>query len=213
MEKVNKGKILSVYMKVVVMAGGFGTRLRPLTCNYPKPMVPMVNKPMLEHIIELLKKHNLNDILAVLYYHPEVIKDYFKDGTDFGVKVSYVGAVEDLGTAGSVKNAQELLRDPFLVISGDILTDFKLSEAIKFHKSSKALATIVLTRVTNPLAYGVVITDKNGKIEKFLEKPVWGEVFSDTVNTGIYLLEPEILKYIPSGKEFDASLLAPIKPV
>jgi len=192
-------------MKVVIMAGGFGTRLRPLTCNYPKPMVPMVNKPMLQHIVELLHKYNLKEMISLLFYQPEVIKNYFKDGIDFGIKMSYVDAVEDWGTAGSVKNAKNFLKEPFLVISGDVLTDFNLEEAIKFHKAKKALATMVLTRVRNPLAYGVVITDKHGKIEKFLEKPVWGEVFSDTVNTGIYLFEPEVLEYIPEEKEFDFS--------
>ncbi|MFH1784681.1 MAG: mannose-1-phosphate guanyltransferase [bacterium] len=192
-------------MKVVIMAGGFGTRLRPLTYNYPKPMIPIVNKPMLEHIIRLLGKHKLTDILAVLYYHPEIIKNYIGDGSGLNVNVSYVDAIEDFGTAGSIKNAQQHLKDSFMVISGDVLTDFDLTKAIKFHKSSKSIATIVLTRVTNPLAYGVVITDKQGKIERFLEKPVWGEVFSDTVNTGIYILEKEALEYIPAGKEFDFS--------
>ncbi len=192
-------------MKAIVLAGGFGTRIRPLTCNYPKPMIPMVNTPMLQHIVELLHKYNLNDILILLYYHPEVIKNYFNDGASFDVKISYAFPVEDFGTAGSVKYVQEFLDNSFLVISGDILTDFNLQEAMDFHKSKKALATIVLTRVTNPLDYGVVITDTNDKIEKFLEKPVWGEVFSDTINTGIYLLEPEILKFIPPSKEFDFS--------
>ncbi|MDI6794293.1 MAG: mannose-1-phosphate guanyltransferase [bacterium] len=192
-------------MKAVIMAGGFGTRLRPLTCNLPKPMVPMVNRPIMEHIIHLLKRHDITDILAVLYYHPEVIESYFGDGSKFGVKMKYVGAAEDLGTAGSVKNAEDHLRESFIIISGDVVTDFDLTAAIQFHKERQALATITLTRVTDPLSFGIVITEEQGKIVRFLEKPSWGEVFSDTVNTGIYILEPEVFKFIPKGKEFDFS--------
>lgn len=192
-------------MKAVIMAGGFGTRLRPLTCNLPKPMVPMVNRPIMEHIVQLLKRHNITDILAILYYHPEIIEGYFGDGSKFGVKIKYVGAAEDLGTAGSVKNAEDHLREPFIIISGDVVTDFDLTAAIQFHKERQALATITLTRVSDPLSFGIVITNEEGKIVRFLEKPSWGEVFSDTVNTGIYILQPEIFKYIPEGKEFDFS--------
>lgn len=192
-------------MKALIMAGGLGTRLRPLTINYPKPMVPVVNKPMMAHIIELLKKHNVNEMISILYYQPEMIKNYFADGSDFNVRMEYVDAVEDFGTAGSIKNAEPGINETFMVISGDVLTDFDLTAALKFHKAKKALATMVLTRVANPLAYGVVITDKDGMIERFLEKPVWGEVFSDTVNTGIYILDPKIFEFIPEKKEFDFS--------
>lgn len=192
-------------MKVLIMAGGLGTRLRPLTVNYPKPMVPVVNKPMMAHIVELLKKHGFDKMVSVLYYQPEMVKNYFGDGSSFGVTMDYVDAVEDFGTAGSIKNTEKSIAETFLVISGDVLTDFDLTEAVKFHKAKKALATMVLTRVDNPLAYGVVITGKDGRIERFLEKPVWGEVFSDTINTGIYILEPKIFEYIPENKEFDFS--------
>ncbi|MCI0706720.1 MAG: nucleotidyltransferase family protein, partial [Ignavibacteriae bacterium] len=190
-------------MKAVIMAGGFGTRLRPLTCNIPKPMVPMANKPMMEHIVALLKKHGITEHIATLYYQPEIISNYFGDGSDFGVKLQYRKAEADFGTAGSVRNAKDFLDQKFLVISGDVLTDFDLTAAIKFHESKKALATIVLTRVANPLQFGVVIARDDGKITRFLEKPSWGEVFSDTINTGIYIFEPEVLDFIPKGEEFD----------
>lgn len=192
-------------MKGVIMAGGFGTRLRPLTNNLPKPMLTITNRPMMEHIVGLLTKGGITDIVALLYFQPEVIEGHFKDGANFGCRMTYISAAEDLGTAGSVKNAQRLLDEPFLVISGDLLTDFDLRKAIDFHREKKALATMVLTRVENPLPFGIVITDDNGRIVRFLEKPGWGEVFSDTINTGIYILEPRVLEYIPPGEGFDFS--------
>ena len=193
-------------MKAVIMAGGFGTRMRPLTINLPKPMIPMVNRPILELIVDLLKKHKLTDLIGVVFFQPEVITEYFHDGSEFGVQMQYKAAESDLGTAGSVKNCQSMIeKERFVVISGDVLTDFDLSAAIAFHEKNKAKATMILTRVENPLAFGVVITAKDGKIERFLEKPTWGEVFSDTVNTGIYILEPEVLDLIPEKTEFDFS--------
>ena len=192
-------------MKAVIMAGGFGTRLRPLTCNVPKPMVPMVNKPMMAHIIDLLKTHGITDIVATLFYQPETISGYFEDGRNAGVRLQYRKAEADLGTAGSVRNARDFLDERFIIISGDILTDFDLTKAIAFHNKNKAKATILLTRVTNPLQYGVVLTRDDGRVIRFLEKPSWGEVFSDTINTGIYILEPEVLDLIPKGEEFDFS--------
>jgi mannose-1-phosphate guanylyltransferase/phosphomannomutase len=192
-------------MKAVIMAGGFGTRLRPLTANMPKPMVPMAGKPVMEYIIKLLKRHNIDDIISILFFQSEQIEAYFGNGNKWDVKMSYVKAEADFGTAGAVKIAQKFLDDPFIIISGDVLTDFDLSAAINFHKERKARATIVLTRVENPLSYGIVIINKTGKITRFLEKPGWGQVFSDTVNTGIYILQPEILDLIPSRTEFDFS--------
>jgi mannose-1-phosphate guanylyltransferase/phosphomannomutase len=193
-------------MKAVIMAGGFGTRMRPLTINLPKPMIPMVNRPIMEIIVDLLKKHKITDITSVVYYQPEVIAEYFQDGTQFDVQMKYKAAESDLGTAGSVKNCQSMIgKERFVVISGDVLTDFDLTAAIKFHEDNKAKATMILTRVENPLAFGVVITDKAGRIERFLEKPTWGEVFSDTVNTGIYILDADVLDLIPEKTEFDFS--------
>ena len=195
-------------MKTVIMAWGFGTRLRPLTTNIPKPVAPVVNKPMMEHILDLLKKHNLTDIITALYFQPEIVTDYFRDGSEFGVKMSYIRTETELGTAGCVKAAEKYLnedRGTFIILSGDVLTDFDLTKALEYHKKKKAIATMVLTRVAEPLQYGVVITEKDGKITKFLEKPSWGEVFSDTINTGIYILEPEVLDFIPTETNFDFS--------
>lgn len=187
------------------MAGGFGTRLRPLTCNLPKPMVPMANRPMMEHIIELLVKHQFTNILTMLYFSPEDIRGYFQDGKKFGAKINYQMPSGDLGTAGCIKFAEKTLNETFLVMSGDVLTDFDLTGAMEFHKEKKAIATMVLTRVANPLQYGVVIINEEGKITRFLEKPSWGEVFSDTINTGIYILEPEVFSEIPAEQPFDFS--------
>lgn len=192
-------------MKAVIMAGGEGTRLRPLTCSRPKPMVPIVNKPVMEHIIELLRIHNIKEIAATLQYMPEQIKEYFTDGKEFGVNMRYYTESSPLGTAGSVKNAEEFLNDTFVVISGDALTDIDLTKAIDFHYSHGSIATLVLKRVDIPLEYGVVVTDSEGRITRFLEKPSWGEVFSDTVNTGIYILSPEVLKYFNKNEIFDFS--------
>lgn len=192
-------------MKAVIMAGGEGTRLRPLTCTVPKPMVPVANKPMMEHIVELLLKHDFWDIAVTLQYMPEIIKEYFSDGSSFNAKIRYYVEEKPLGTAGSVKNAEDFLDDTFLVISGDALTDINLEEAVAFHKRKKAMATLVLKRVDIPLEYGVVVTDNEGRIIRFLEKPGWSQVFSETVNTGIYILSPEIFKYIKGDKPFDFS--------
>lgn len=192
-------------MKAIIMAGGQGSRLRPLTCNCPKPMLPVANKPMMAHIVDLLKKHQISDIGVTLQYLPDTISDYFGNGTEFGVSMRYFIEEVPLGTAGSVKNAQDFLDETFIVISGDALTDFDLTEAINFHKQNRAVATLVLTRVASPLEYGVVITDPVHRVQQFLEKPSWGEVFSDTVNTGIYILEPEVLDYFEMGQKFDFS--------
>ncbi|MEC4819055.1 MAG: mannose-1-phosphate guanyltransferase [Scytonema sp. PMC 1069.18] len=193
-------------MRAVLMAGGSGTRLRPLTCDLPKPMVPVLNRPIAEHIINLLKRHNIREVIATLHYLPDVMRDYFQDGSDFGVQMTY--AVEEdqpLGTAGCVKNIAELLDETFLVISGDSITDFDLTAAIEFHKQKKSKATLVLTRVPNPIEFGVVITDEENRINRFLEKPSTSEIFSDTVNTGTYILEPEVLEYLPPNQESDFS--------
>ncbi len=192
-------------MQAVIMAGGFGTRLRPLTNNIPKPMIPMANRPMMEHIVDLVRAHGMTDLVTLLYFQPETIERHFGDGADFGVRMTYLTATEDYGTAGAVKFAAPRLEGPCLVISGDVLTDFDLTQAIAFHRAQGAIATVVLTRVENPLQYGLVITDDEGRITRFLEKPTWSEVFTDTVNTGIYILEPEALEFIPPRTEFDFS--------
>lgn len=189
----------------VIMAGGFGTRLRPLTMSIPKPMVPLANRPMMEHIVDLLVRHGVSDVVSVLYFQPDHITSYFGDGTDFGVRMRYMLADADYGTAGSVKNAEQYCTERFIIISGDVLTDFDLQKAVAFHEERGAMATILLTRVPQPLQYGIVMTDAQGRITRFLEKPSWGQVFSDTINTGIYILEPSVLDLIPPKTEFDFS--------
>jgi len=193
-------------MRAVLMAGGSGTRLRPLTCDLPKPMVPILNRPIAEHIINLLKRHQITEVIATLFYLPDVMRDYFRDGTDFGVQMTY--AVEEdqpLGTAGCVKNIAALLDSTFLVISGDSVTDFDLTAAVEFHRQKQSKATLVLTRIANPVEFGVVITDEDQRICRFLEKPSSSEIFSDTINTGIYILEPDVLDYLPVDEECDFS--------
>ncbi len=194
-------------MKAVVMAGGEGSRLRPLTITRPKPMVPVVNKPIMSHILELLKAHGITDIVVTLQYLPDQIQDFYGNGASLGMNIQYSVEEAPLGTAGSVKHAQALLaaREPFLVISGDALTDFHLNEVVEFHRRKGAKATITLYHVPNPLEYGVVITDGEGRIVQFLEKPSWSEVISDTVNTGIYVLDPSVLEDIPNDRPFDFS--------
>ncbi len=193
-------------MKAVIMAGGEGTRLRPLTSHRPKPLSPALNIPIMEHIVLLLKEHGIIDIVVTLHYLADEIEGYFGDGSEWGVNLEY--SVEDtpLGTAGSVKQAEDKLnKETFLIISGDALTDINIDKAIKFHRDKKSTATIVLSHVPNPLEFGVVITDDDGHIKRFLEKPSWGEVFSDTVNTGMYILEPEVFDYMEMGKNYDWS--------
>jgi len=192
-------------VKAVIMAGGEGSRLRPLTCDRPKPMVPVMNRPLMEYSVELLQKHGFRDIAVTLQYLPEQIRDHFGDGHRFGVNLHYFVEEEPLGTAGSVKNAAAMLDETFIVISGDALTDFDLTEAVEFHRARGAAATLILKSVENPLEYGLVMLEPDGRINRFLEKPGWGEVFSDTVNTGIYILEPEVLSLVEPGRMFDFS--------
>lgn len=194
-------------LRAVLMAGGSGTRLRPLTCELPKPMVPAIDRPIAEHIINLLKRHDITEIIITLHYLPEVIQQYFgDDGSDFGVKLHYaVEAERALGTAGCVKNVEELLGSTFLVISGDSLTDIDLTSAVEFHRRKGAKATIILAHIPNPADFGVVIVDEHDRIRRFLEKPSASEVFSDAVNTGIYILEPEVLDYLHLDTEADFS--------
>lgn len=191
-------------MKAVVMAGGFGTRIQPLTNSIPKPMLPIMNKPMMEHTIMSLKNLGIKDFIVLLYFKPDIIKNYFKDGSQFGINITYVVPDDDYGTAGAVKLAQDLIgNENFIVISGDLVTDFDFQKIFDYHSAKQSKLTITLTSVDNPLEFGVVIANAEGRIEKFLEKPSWGEVFSDTINTGIYIIEPEILNHIPNNENFD----------
>ncbi|GIV76350.1 NTP transferase domain-containing protein [Litorilinea aerophila] len=192
-------------MKAVVMAGGEGSRLRPLTVGRPKPMVPIVNKSVMAHILDLLKNHGITDVVVTLRYMASTIQDFFEDGRNLGMRLTYVVEESPLGTAGSVKNAERYLDDTFLVISGDALTDFDLGRIIQTHREREALASLTLTHVANPLEFGVIVTGEDGRILGFQEKPSWGEIMSDTVNTGIYVLEPEVLEMIPSDVAYDFS--------
>jgi mannose-1-phosphate guanylyltransferase/phosphomannomutase len=192
-------------VKAVVMAGGEGTRLRPLTSNQPKPMVPIVGKPCMEHILELLRTHGFEDVIVTVAFLPQAIRSYFGDGTTLGLNIQYSVEESPLGTAGSVRLASDALDDTFLVISGDALCDIDLKKIVEFHQQKGAAVTIGLKSVENPLEFGIVVTDEDGKVERFLEKPSWGQVFSDTINTGIYVLEPEVLKHIPTDRPYDFS--------
>ncbi len=187
------------------MAGGEGSRLRPLTTHTPKPMLPLANRPMMEHIVGLLRSHGYTEIVVTVAFLANQIRTYFGDGSDFGVEITYATEEQPLGTAGSVRNAKDVLDERFLVISGDVLTDIDLSAIVAEHEAKGALATIGLVAVDDPLEFGIVITKEDGSIERFLEKPTWGQVFSDTINTGIFVLEPEIFDYIAPDRPVDFS--------
>ena len=164
-------------MKAVVMAGGEGTRLRPLTSNQPKPMVSVVGKPCMEHILELLREHGMTDVVITLAFLPQAIRSYFGTGENLGMNIEYSVEESPLGTAGSVRLAMGKLDDTFLVISGDALCDIDLSALVAFHRERNSAVTIGLKAVDNPLEFGIVVTDDEGRIERFLEKPSWGQVF------------------------------------
>lgn len=185
------------------MAAGAGTRLRPLTYGIPKPMVPVANKPVLEHVLENLKKHGISEVVLNLYHFPQVIRKYFGDGSSLGIKIIYSKERKLLGTAGGVKKMEKVFDSTFLVMSGDGLTDINLSKVLEFHRKKKALGTMVLKEIDSKFDYGVTLVDSRGKIKKFIEKPSWSDVFANTVNTGIYIFEPEIFKFIPKNKFYD----------
>jgi mannose-1-phosphate guanylyltransferase/phosphomannomutase len=190
-------------MKAVVMAGGSGSRLRPMTVGRPKPMLPLVNQVVLGHILDLLRVHKITDVVMTLQYMASAIEDFFGDGSSFGTRLHYVVEETPLGTAGSVANARQYLNDTFLVISGDAVTNFDLQQIIDFHKAKRSMATLALYHVAEPLDYGVIVTNPDGRITRFLEKPSWSEVASDTANAGIYVLEPEVFDWIPLGQPYD----------
>ena len=188
------------------MAGGEGTRLRPMTANQPKPLLPVVNRPIMEHVLRLLKRHGFDETVVTVQFLASLVRTYFGDGEDLGMSLSYATEETPLGTAGSVRNAQSALRDDaFLVISGDALTDIDLGALVRTHRESGALVTACLTRVPDPLEFGIVIQREDGRVDRFLEKPTWGQVFSDTVNTGIYVMEPEVFDHVEPGVPVDWS--------
>lgn len=183
-------------VKAVILVGGEGTRLRPLTSSVPKPMVPVLNKPFLEHVFKHLSNHGIRDIILALCYLPDSIQRYFGDGSDFGISITYV--VEDLplGTAGAVKNVSDHIDSTFLVINGDVFTDLDITSMIALHKDRGAVATIALTPVEDPSVYGVVDTDVNGRAKSFIEKPKREEATSSMINAGTYILEPSVLRHV-----------------
>ncbi len=186
------------------MAGGEGTRLRPMTANQPKPLLPVVNRPIMEHVLRLLRRHGVTETVVTVHFLASLVRQYFGDGAELGMSLAYATEEVPLGTAGSVKNAEAALRgEPFIVVSGDALTDADLSSLIDFHRAQGAMVTVALKRVPDPLDFGIVIADERSRIQRFLEKPTWGQVFSDTVNTGIYVMEPEVLDFVPRGQPVD----------
>jgi len=192
-------------MRAVILAGGYGTRLRPLTYTRPKPMLPLAGKPILQHIIEFLASYDFHEIIVTENYLYELIEGYFGDGFKFGVQITYFREDKPLGTAGSVKNAERCLDDTFIVIQGDNLTDINLKLVTNFHKKRQGVATIALTPVENPAEFGIAELNKRGQIVRFLEKPKPENCFSNLVNTGLYIFEPSILDLIPKDTAYDFS--------
>ena len=185
-------------MKAILLAGGKGTRLRPLTIHTPKPIVPIFNRPFLHYQLDLLKQvPEIDEVILSLNYQPRRIEEIFGDGGDTGLTIRYVVEPAPLGTAGAIRYAGESLRESVVVFNGDVLTDVDLSAVIALHRERRAKATIVLTPVDNPTAYGLVETDADGHVRRFLEKPNADEITCNTINAGIYVLEPETFDRIP----------------
>jgi len=190
-------------LKAVILVGGQGTRLRPLTLGTPKPMVPVANKPFVSYVMEHLKNHDIGEVIFSMGYLPDGIKAYFGDGSEFGLKVTYVVEDRPLGTAGAVKNVEEHVRDgDFLVLNGDILTDLDITSLIEFHKEKNATGTIALTPVDDPTAYGLVRIGSEGDVLGFLEKPSWDQIDTNLINAGTYVLKSEVFDLIPEGTEY-----------
>jgi mannose-1-phosphate guanylyltransferase/phosphomannomutase len=188
----------------MILAAGVGSRMHPLTRNLPKPMVPIVNKPVMEHLVELLARHGFNEVMMNLHYLPDMIEEYFGTGERWGVKIHYSPEKELAGTAGGVKRVADFFKDePFLVIGGDDLTDIDLSKLLNHHREHRSVATIGLSPVDDPSLYGIVLLDGDTRIKRFVEKPTGPEIIGNTANTGIYILEPEILDLIPTGIFYD----------
>lgn len=192
-------------MKAVILAGGEGTRLRPLSCRRPKPMVGLLDRPVLEHILRYLRRQGVTEVCLALRTLPQMIVDCFGDGAALGMRLRYEIETDPLGTAGGVAACARFM-DPgesFLVVSGDAVLDLDLGPCLALHRARKALATVVLHRQTEPLEYGLVMTDGAGRVTRFIEKPAWNQVFCDTVNTGVYLLHPSLLARVPARRQVD----------
>lgn len=192
-------------MKAIILVGGQGTRMRPLTDHLPKNIVPLCGTPFLTYQIEFLKKAGIKEMVFSMGYRPDDIRKVYGDGRKLKVKIHYVVEKQPLGTAGAIKNAQGYVRGSSLVVmNGDILTDIPLARMIAFHRKSKHLATLGLVRVEDPTAYGLVLLDKKSQITKFLEKPTPDEAVDDTINAGVYVFEPEVLDFIPEGVNYSS---------
>ncbi len=192
-------------MKAVILVGGQGTRLRPLTINTPKAMVPVLNTPFLEHVIHHLSRHNVREITLALSHLAQPIKDYFGDGSRFGVRLNYVLEETPLGTAGAVKNterSERYLDETFLVLNGDIITDLDITAMLDSHRQRRSKATIALTPVDDPTSYGLIETDAKGRVTRFLEKPGWSQVTTNMINAGTYIIEPDVMASIPPRTKF-----------
>lgn len=189
-------------MQAVILVGGEGTRLRPLTLTVPKPVLPLINRPFLEFQIRLCKRYGIEEIILSTAYLPEIFTEHFGDGSRYGVRLIYVTEEEPLDTCGAVKNAERHIKGRFLVFNGDILTDLNLAELIAYHHEKGGKATLCLTRVEDPSAYGLVPLDAQGRIIEFLEKPDEDQIVTDLINAGTYVLEPEVLERVPEGERF-----------
>lgn len=188
-------------MKAVILSGGEGTRLQAISCGLPKPMMPLLGTPLLEHTVALLRENGFNRLCLTLHYQPQVIREHFQNGAAFGVSIEYREEHFPLGTAGAVLNCRDFIGDDtVLVISGDSACDFDLSALAAGHRRG---VTIALTAQSDPLPYGLVITDRTGSVTGFLEKPPWEQVVTDQVSTGIYVLSPDVLEHIPVGRPYD----------
>lgn len=185
-------------MRAMVLAAGLGTRLRPITYDMPKPMVPVLNRPVMEHILRLLAKHGFTETIANLHWFPELIEEHFGDGSACGVSLSYSKEEALLGTSGGVRNVADFLGDEFLIISGDALTDLDLAAMRESHQSHDGIATLATKRVTDTSQFGVAITDSEGRISGFQEKPDPSEALSDLANCGIYMFRKEIFDFFPA---------------
>ncbi len=189
-------------MQAVILVGGKGTRLRPLTMTLPKPMLPLLNRPFIEYVIKLLKNNGFDEIILSTGYLPNTFDCLQDNFSDIGVKVTCISEAEPLGTCGAVKNIESLIKDTFVVFNGDILTDINLKHLLSYHRQKQALATLALTSVDDPTSYGLVPLNSDGHVNEFLEKPSWDEVTTDLINAGVYILEPEVLSYAPAGENY-----------
>jgi mannose-1-phosphate guanylyltransferase len=189
-------------LKAVVLVGGEGTRLRPLTNGLPKSMVPVLNKPFLEHTLAYLKRFGVENVILTVSYLPKVIQDYFGDGSGYEIRLIYSIEENPLGTAGAVKKVERYLPNTFIVLNGDIFTDLNIAEMLAFHRREKAKITIALIQVDNPCAFGVVEADNNGKVKRFIEKPGPENITSNWINAGVYIIEPEVLQYVPANAHY-----------